>query len=223
MNRKICTLSSIAALLIGSSIVSAHEVALPGTIEIPAGNSGYANSGGNAIRTGGGDCLKLGGFSEETQVNACEGIEDAPEEEAEAEAAPAAEPAPAPEPVAKEPIVTTATLGGEALFASNSAELNAASQQALGELVSQLEKFQEITAIEVTGHSDSAGEEAYNQQLSEKRAAAVEAFLKAAYPDVAVSSSGMGESSPVATNSTREGRSLNRRVEVQVTAKSITE
>lgn len=230
MNRKICTLSSIAALLIGSSIVSAHDVALPGTIEIPAGSTGYLNVGGNAVRTGGGECLKLGGFSEENQVNACEGIEDVAEGDAEGDAeakaeeeAPAAEPAPAPEPVAKEPIVTTATLGGEALFASNSAELNAASQQALADLVNQLEKFQEISAIEVTGHSDSAGDDGYNQTLSEKRAMAVETFLMAAFPDAEVTSRGLGESSPVATNSTREGRALNRRVEVQVTAKSITE
>ncbi len=221
MNKKISVLSSIAALLLGSSIVNAQGIALPGTIEIPSGNAGYVNVGGNALRTGLGDCLKLGGFSEENQVNACEGIEDEAEEVAEAEPAP--EPAPAPEPVAKEPIVTTATLGGEALFESNSAELTAASEQALSELISELETFQEITSIEVVGHTDSAGEENYNQVLSERRAAAVEAYISAAYPDVSITSRGMGESSPVATNSTREGRTQNRRVEVQVTAKSITE
>ncbi|MFK8079462.1 MAG: OmpA family protein [Granulosicoccus sp.] len=225
MNRKICTLSSIAALLIGSSVVNAHDVALPGAIEIPAGNSGYVNVGGNALRTGGGECLKLGGFSEENQVNACEGIEETAEADAstETEAAPEPEPAPTPEPVAKEPIVTTATLGGEALFESNSAQLSASSQQALAELVSELEGYQEISAIEVTGHSDSSGDEGYNQQLSEKRAASVEDFLMAAFPNATVTSRGLGETSPIATNSTREGRALNRRVEVQVTAKSITE
>jgi OOP family OmpA-OmpF porin len=101
--------------------------------------------------------------------------------------------------------------------------LNQASEQALSDLISQLEKFQEISSIDVVGHTDSTGEASYNQALSERRAAAVEAFLAAAYPNVPVSSRGMGEDSPVATNSTREGRQLNRRVEVQVTAKSITE
>ena len=118
MNTKISTLSSIAALLLGSSVVNAQGLALPGTIEIPGGNTGYVNSGGNAIRTGLGECLKLGGFSEENQVDSCEGIEEEPEPEPVAEAEPEPEPAPAPEPVAKEPIVTTATLGGEALFLS---------------------------------------------------------------------------------------------------------
>jgi len=221
MNKKICRLSAIAALLIGSSVANAHDVALPGTIEIPEGNDGYVNVGGNALRTGGGECLKLGSFSEENQVNACEGIEEVAEVEVEPEPEP--EPAPAPEPVEKEPIVTTATLGGEALFASNSDELNPASQQALAELVAELGNYQEITSMEVTGHSDSAGEDGYNLQLSERRAAAVKNFLQAAFPDANVTSSGMGETSPIATNSTREGRALNRRVEVQVTAKSITE
>ena len=222
MNTKIRTLSSIAALLMGSSVVYAQGVALPGTIEIPEGSDAYANSDGNAIRTGLNDCLRVGTFSEESQVNACEGIEE-PVEVVAPEPEPEPEPAPAPEPVAKEPIVTTATLGGEALFDSNRSELNASSEQALADLISQLEKFQEISSIEVVGHTDSTGPEAYNQTLSEERAAAVEQFLKAAYPDVSITSRGLGESSPVATNSTSEGRQLNRRVEVQVTAKSITE
>ena len=220
MSKNIGTLSSIAALLLGSSIVLAHDIALDGTIEIPEGSAGYISSGGNAIRTGGGECLKLGGFSDETQVNACEGIEEVEEV---AEVTPEPEPAPAPEPVKKEPIVTTATLGGEALFANNSADLNEASEQSLSSLVAQLEKFQEISAIAVVGHTDSSGAAEYNQDLSERRAASVEAFLVAAYPNVAVTSSGMGEDSPIATNSTSEGRQLNRRVEIQVTAKSITE
>lgn len=220
MNRNIGTVSSIAALLLGSSVVFAQGVALDGTIEIPAGNGGYANSMGNAIKTGLGDCLKMGTYDDESQVDACAGIEEAPEV---VEAEPAPEAAPAPEPVQKEPIVTTATLGGEALFDNNSDVLNSASEQAMASLVGELETFQEITAIEVVGHTDSNGEASYNQGLSERRAAAVEAFLKAAYPNVDVSSSGMGEDSPVATNSTPEGRQLNRRVEVQVTAKSITE
>lgn len=223
MNIKIGTLSSIAALLLSSGIANAQGLALPGTIEVPSGNDGYVNSGGNAVRTGLGECLKQNSFNEEVQVDACEGIEEEPEPVVEPEPEPEPEPAPAPAPVEKEPIITTATLGGEALFETNSSDLSAASEQALAELVIELQDFQEITSIEVSGHTDSLGEESYNQGLSEERAAAVETFLAAAFPNVPVSSIGLGESSPVATNSTRDGRALNRRVEVQVTAKSITE
>ena len=217
MNRKISTLSSIAALLLGSGVAFAHQTALDGTIEIPADIGGYVNVGGNALRTGDGNCVTSGTFSDENVVNACAGIEEKAEVEAVEEAAPA------PEPVKKEPIVTTATLGGEALFATGSNELNEESKESLTNLVSQLSKFQEITAIDVVGHTDSTGKSTYNQLLSETRATAVEEFLASAYPDAAISSSGMGEDSPVATNSTPEGRAQNRRVEIQVTAKSITE
>lgn len=222
MNLKISTISSIAALLMGSGIVNAHTIALPGTIEIPEGSAGYVNADGSAVRTGEGDCLKLGGFSEETQVNACEGIEDEVEE-AVAEPEPAPEPAPAPEPVAKEPIVTTASLSGEALFDSNSAELNAGSEQALADLVTQLEQFQEISDIKVTGHTDSLGEEEYNLELSERRAQAVQTYLQAAFPNANVSWAGLGETSPISTNSSSVGRQANRRVDIQIIAKSITE
>ncbi len=227
MNKNICTLSSIAALLMGSGIALAHQSALDGAIAVPDGNGSYVTSSGNAVRTGSGNCVLTGSYSDENVVNACAGIDDAAEE-ADAEAAEEEvmvdeEAAPAPEPVAKEPIVSTATLGGEALFARNSSELTGSSEASIANLVSQLKKFQEITSIEVVGHTDSRGDEASNQELSEARASAVEAYLKAAYPDAAITSRGVGESSPIATNSTSDGRALNRRVEVQVTAKSITE
>ncbi|MFK8074960.1 MAG: OmpA family protein [Granulosicoccus sp.] len=221
MNKNITTFSSIAALLLGSSLALAHQTALDGTIEIPAGSSGYLNAGGTAVRTGEGDCLTSGSFSDANVVNACAGIDDSAEPETEAEPEPEA--APAPEPVKKEPIVTTATLGGEALFATGSSELTEASEQSLANLVSQLEKFQEISAIDVVGHTDATGDDAMNQALSEARAASVQAYLAAAFPEAAITSSGMGEENPVATNSTADGRAQNRRVEVQVTAKSITE
>lgn len=220
MKINISTLSSIAALLMGSGIALAHQSALEGTIEIPAGNGGYLNAGGTALRTGDGDCVSSGTFSDENIVNACAGIEE--EVEAVEEAA-VEEAAPAPEPVAKEPIVTTATLGGEALFATGSTEFSDASSDSLSKLVDQLGKFQEITAIDVVGHTDATGPNASNQSLSEARATAVQDYLSAAYPEAAITSSGMGEDSPVATNSTPEGRAQNRRVEIQVTAKSITE
>ena len=221
MNRTTLALAP-AILLLGSGVALAHDVALEGVIEIPEGSDAYVSAGGEAVRTGGGECLRLGGFSEENRVDACEGIEPV-EEVAEAEPAPEPAPAPVPEPTVKEPIISTATLGGEALFDTNSAELVAASEQALATLLVQLDKFQEITDIEVVGHTDSRGAEDYNQTLSEERARSVQAFLQAAYPDVDITARGAGESNPVATNSTPEGRQLNRRVEIRVTAKSITD
>ncbi len=219
MSLKIGTVSVLATLVLASPLVHAVE-ALEGPIEItePAEDS-YVRQDGIAVRTGLNECLRLGGWTEDDRVDACEGIEAV----AEVEPEPEPEPAPEPAPVPAEPIITTATVGAEALFDFDSDTLSAASEQALADLLAQLENFQEISDIEVVGHTDSTGPEEYNQGLSERRAASVRDFIAAAYPDVNISSTGMGESAPVATNSTPEGRQLNRRVEVQVTARSVTD
>ncbi len=219
MKKNVIVVSSVAALLLGSSSVFSIGKALEGDIAIEdAAAAGFVSAGGNAIMTGTGECLQLGAYADDMS-DSCEGREAA---------APAPEPEPAPEatraaePVKKEPIVSVATLGGKALFATNSDELNGEGEQAMADLIAQLGKFQEISGMVVTGHTDDRGAEAYNQALSERRAATVKTFLEAAFPGVSISAKGMGESSPRETNSTAEGRQANRRVEVQVTAKSIT-
>jgi OmpA-OmpF porin, OOP family len=74
-----------------------------------------------------------------------------------------------------------------------------------------------IEQVGITGHTDSLGAEDYNQQLSMRRANAVKNYLieRGVNPNI-MSTSGMGESSPVASNATREGRSKNRRVEISI-------
>jgi len=70
--------------------------------------------------------------------------------------------------------------------------------------------------VAIIGHTDSAGPEAYNQTLSERRAVAVKNALieRFSIPATKMSTQGMGESKPVADNNTEEGRALNRRVDV---------
>lgn len=72
-----------------------------------------------------------------------------------------------------------------------------------------------IKSITVTGHTDSTGPDAYNQGLSERRAKAVKAYLEGKGIG-SITAAGKGESSPVADNSTRDGRAKNRRVEIDV-------
>lgn len=72
--------------------------------------------------------------------------------------------------------------------------------------------------ITIAGHTDSQGNDAYNRTLSENRAAAVRAYLEANMglsPDQ-LQSIGYGESHPIASNETVEGRRLNRRIEIIV-------
>lgn len=72
--------------------------------------------------------------------------------------------------------------------------------------------------VEVAGHTDSVGSDAYNQFLSEKRAEAVKAYLvEHGVTANRISVVGYGESQPRDTNDTIEGRRLNRRVEVAAT------
>lgn len=70
--------------------------------------------------------------------------------------------------------------------------------------------------VVITGHTDSVGPEAYNQTLSERRAAAVKNALIERFnvPETKMVTQGMGESKPVADNNTAAGRALNRRVDV---------
>lgn len=71
------------------------------------------------------------------------------------------------------------------------------------------------TLIEIMGHTDSTGSNEYNQSLSERRASSVANYFRSRDIDsLRIGTYGHGESYPVASNDTREGRSLNRRVEI---------
>ncbi len=74
------------------------------------------------------------------------------------------------------------------------------------------------TAVDIIGHASSDGDNDYNQRLSEQRAASVQSYLQGqGLQPVRVTSYGMGETRPVADNSTRAGREANRRVEIVLT------
>ena len=76
--------------------------------------------------------------------------------------------------------------------------------------------------IEVDGHTDSVGADAFNQRLSEQRAAAVRTYLvDHGIPETAVTALGFGEGSPVVSNNTAAGRQRNRRVELVVAGETI--
>jgi OOP family OmpA-OmpF porin len=78
-------------------------------------------------------------------------------------------------------------------------------------------KDEKDAVVSVEGHTDAVGSDAYNQRLSERRARAVAAYLAGhGIARSRLSTTGFGESKPVATNETADGRAENRRVELRV-------
>jgi OOP family OmpA-OmpF porin len=101
-------------------------------------------------------------------------------------------------------------------FELNSATLTVDSRQVLDAVAADLKKYPRLK-IELQGHTDSTGSDAYNLQLSQKRADAVRAYLiEQGVAPSQLTAKGYGESQPIADNSTPEGRAANRRVVMKV-------
>ncbi len=101
-------------------------------------------------------------------------------------------------------------------FELNSSELTPGSSESLDKVVNAMNEYPDLR-IQIQAHTDSMGDAAYNQSLSEKRATSVRAYLvdKGVAAD-RMEVKGFGESKPIADNSTRAGRVKNRRVELKV-------
>jgi outer membrane protein OmpA-like peptidoglycan-associated protein len=103
---------------------------------------------------------------------------------------------------------------GDVLFATGRADLKPGAANNLNQLVSFLAKYPART-IEIEGHTDSVGSDAYNVGLSQRRADAVRSHLVSQGVAAGrITTLGAGKGSPVASNDTAAGRQQNRRVEV---------
>lgn len=101
-------------------------------------------------------------------------------------------------------------------FAYDSAAIQPQFRATLDKVASVLAEYNQ-TYIDVYGHTDSNGSDSYNQSLSERRAAAVADYLSSRGVQIArIATRGFGETQPIATNETDEGRAANRRVEIKV-------
>ncbi len=109
----------------------------------------------------------------------------------------------------------------DVLFDFDSANLKPGAREKVARVASILHSHPDLK-IEVEGHTDSVGSDQYNQRLSERRAESVRAGLvQQGVNREAVGTAGFGESRPVATNGTPEGRQQNRRVEIVISGASI--
>jgi outer membrane protein OmpA-like peptidoglycan-associated protein len=110
------------------------------------------------------------------------------------------------------------TFDNAILFDFGRADLRPQVQSDLRSLASSLQSYPDHDAV-VVGHTDNVGSDGFNQGLSERRANAVAGFLSANGVSMGrMRTVGMGESQPIASNESAEGRQLNRRVEVAIYA-----
>jgi outer membrane protein OmpA-like peptidoglycan-associated protein len=107
-------------------------------------------------------------------------------------------------------------LNNEVSFDHNAAVVKPTFHRSLNKMAQVLNKYPE-TQITVVGHTDSTGSESYNQSLSLKRADSVKRYFGSTGVNTyRMNTNGRGEYEPRANNDTKEGRSLNRRVEILV-------
>lgn len=101
-------------------------------------------------------------------------------------------------------------------FEFASARLTSDSRKILEDVAAKIKHFENVP-MELAGHTDSVGSDAYNEKLSQQRAESVREFLvEQGVPGANLAAKGYGESKPVADNKTDAGRQLNRRVELHV-------
>jgi outer membrane protein OmpA-like peptidoglycan-associated protein len=104
------------------------------------------------------------------------------------------------------------------LFGFDQSALTAAAMQNIDNLAASLNKYPN-TNIMIIGHTDALGTEAYNSKLSLERANSVKTYALTKGVDYSrLKTVGKGESEPIATNDTEEGRAQNRRVEIVIVA-----
>jgi outer membrane protein OmpA-like peptidoglycan-associated protein len=108
------------------------------------------------------------------------------------------------------------TLPQDILFATDSFAVRSDLRRDLNAVAGNLQAYPNST-IQIVGHTDSDGDAAYNQQLSERRANSIaDVLLDAGIPFSRIQTFGRGESQPVASNLDPAGKAQNRRVEIVI-------
>jgi len=198
------------------------KLTLGGALLALAASSAYADytpnlqdSTGRAVRDGSGHCVVTSGLV----LPECAGTavpKPAAPAEPSAPAAPAApEATPAPARPAPSSVRQSVVIQADALFDFDKSVVRPDGKRAIDEALAKLNGV-DLEMVIATGHTDSIGTERYNQKLSERRAAAVKAYLVSkGIPASKITTIGKGETQPVATNKTAAGRQKNRRVDIE--------
>ena len=208
---KLTLLGVLSTVIASAALVAAMPAA---HAQAPAPSNGYVQSSGGTVRSGFGLCWRTGYWTPQMVTQECDPdlLPKTTPVAAPAPVAPAVKPPPAP----PKPVVEKVTLKGDTLFDFDKSVVKPEGKQVLDRLAEQARDLQ-LEVIVAVGHADAIGTDAYNQKLSERRAAAVKAYIVSkGIPAARVYTEGKGEKLPIADNKTAEGRSKNRRVELEI-------
>jgi OOP family OmpA-OmpF porin len=179
----------------------------------------WRSSSGEVWKSTSGQCWRDSAWTPATAALGCDGAIVPPPPPAPAPApmaAPAPAPKPAPAPAPAPAVASKVTYAADAFFDFDKAVLKPEGKAKLDDLTSKVKGIN-LEVIIAVGHTDSVGTDAYNQKLSVARSEAVKAYLVSKGIEKSrVYTEGKGEKQPVADNKTAEGRSKNRRVEIEV-------
>ena len=101
-------------------------------------------------------------------------------------------------------------------FATDQATIQPQYRPTLDQVAATLAEYEQ-TYIDVYGHTDSDGSDAYNQSLSERRAQSVAGYLTTrGVQQARIATRGFGETQPIESNATAAGKAANRRVEIKI-------
>jgi outer membrane protein OmpA-like peptidoglycan-associated protein len=164
---------------------------------------------------------RIGSMKDETdsKIAALEGRTDEAVKIGKAAAGDAANAREAAERASRGRLLWSVTLSDDRVkFSFNQTALPDDARAMLDDLANSIKSYGKAVYVEIEGHTDSTGTDGYNRTLGLHRAGAVRDYLNQAggIPLHAMSTISLGESSPVADNSTTTGRSQNRRVVVRV-------
>jgi len=202
----------IAKLLTGSiaAMALASGPALAQTVNVATDSQGVP------VRDSSGNCVLSSGIPHPD----CQPKKEAPAPAPSAPAAPGKPAAPAaPATPAAKPAPASVrqaiVIQADALFDFDKSVVRPDGKKNIDDALAKLAGV-DVEMVIATGHTDSVGTDAYNQKLSERRAAAVKEYLVSkGIPSSKITTIGKGEAQPVATNKTKEGRQKNRRVDIE--------
>ncbi len=203
MNNSLIAKLAASAALMGAAVAYAT---------VP---TNLVDAAGNPVRDASGACVLTSGINHpDCMPKKVEPPKPAP--------APVVAPTPvvAPKPVeapkpAPQPVKVAITIQAEALFDSDKSVLKPDGKKSIDDAIGKM-KSVNVEMVIATGHTDSVGTDAYNQKLSERRATTVKEYMVSQGITAAkVTTLGKGETQPVASNKTADGRAKNRRVDIE--------